>query len=126
MNIFSLSSGKSESYANLAEGLATALVCFDDMNELRDEKRYPVQNHCVLICNSAPYLFPVMENVLYENKTVEQMAVLFQEVRTNFCSTLSFNYISLHMFFFSSIEKCESLHSVTAQNTGADQNLRES
>lgn len=77
--ISSMSSGKSESYANLAEGMATALECFQDMNDLRDEKRY-VQNHCVLICNSAPYLLPVTENALYENNTVEQMAVLFQEV----------------------------------------------
>lgn len=76
----SLSSGKSESNANLAEGLATALVCFDDMNELRDDKSYPVQNHCILLCNSAPYAMPVTENLIYENKTVEQMAVLFQEV----------------------------------------------
>lgn len=78
--IFSLSSGKSESNANLAEGLATALVCFDDMNELRDDKSYPVQNHCILLCNSAPYAMPVTENVAYENKTVEQMAVMCQEV----------------------------------------------
>lgn len=78
--INSLSSGKSESNANLAEGLATALICFDDMNDLRDDKRYQVQNHCILICNSAPYSMPVAETTLYEHKTVEQMAALFQEV----------------------------------------------
>lgn len=79
----SLSSGKSESNANLAEGLATALVCFDDMNDLREDKRYPAQNHCILICNSAPYLMPVTENAQYEHKTVKQMASLFQEVSSS-------------------------------------------
>lgn len=77
---FSLSGGKSESNANLAEGLATALVCFDDMNELREEHRFQVQNHCILLCNSTPYSMPVMECTQYENKTIEQVASLFQEV----------------------------------------------
>lgn len=77
---FSLSGGKSESNANLAEGLATALVCFDDMNEIREEHRFQVQNHCILLCNSTPYSMPVTECLQYENKTIEQMAALFQEV----------------------------------------------
>lgn len=78
--IFSLIGGKSESNANLAEGLATALVCFDDMNEIREEHRFQVQNHCILLCNSTPYSMPVTECLQYENKTIEQMAALFQEV----------------------------------------------
>lgn len=76
-----MSGGKSESNANLAEGLATALVCFDDMNELREEHRFQVQNHCILLCNSTPYSMPVMECLPYENKSVEQIAALFPEVR---------------------------------------------
>lgn len=80
----SLSGGKSESNANLAEGLATALVCFDDMNEIREEHRFQVQNHCILLCNSTPYSMPVMECPIYENKTIEQMAALFQEVGRSF------------------------------------------
>lgn len=76
----SLSGGKSESNANLAEGLATALVCFDDMNEIREEHRFQVQNHCILLCNSTPYSMPVTECLQYESKTIEQMAALFQEV----------------------------------------------
>lgn len=75
-----MTGGKSESNANLAEGMATALICFDDMNEIREEQRYQVQNHCILICNSSPYSMPVFECIQYENKTVEQMAVLFHEV----------------------------------------------
>lgn len=79
-----MSGGKSESNANLAEGLATALVCFDDMNEIREEHRFQVQNHCILLCNSTPYSMPVMECTQYENKTIEQIATLFQEVNIIF------------------------------------------
>lgn len=75
-----LTGGKSESNANLAEGMATTLVCFDDMNEMRDDRFMQVQKHCILICNSAPYSMPVQECQLYENKTVEQMATIFHEV----------------------------------------------
>lgn len=77
---FSLTGGKSESNANLAEGMATTLVCFDDMNEMRDDRFMQVQKHCILICNSAPYSMPVQECQQYENKTVEQMATVFHEV----------------------------------------------
>lgn len=76
----SLTGGKSESNANLAEGMATTLVCFDDMNEMRDDRFMQVQKHCILICNSAPYSMPVQECQQYENKTVEQMATIFHEV----------------------------------------------
>lgn len=75
----SLTGGKSESNAHLAEGLATALVCFDDMNEIRED-RYQVQNYCILVCNSTPYSIPVNECTAYENKTIEQLAALFHEV----------------------------------------------
>lgn len=85
-----MSGGKSESNANLAEGLATALVCFDDMNEIREEHRFQVQNHCILLCNSTPYSMPVMECTPYENKTIEQMAALFQEVMNNLCCIFYF------------------------------------
>lgn len=77
--LFSLSGGKSESNANLAEGLATALVCFEDMNEIRED-RFQVQNYCILLCNSTPYPMPVSECTAYENKTIEQLAVLYHEV----------------------------------------------
>ncbi len=76
----SLTGGKSESNANLAEGMATTLVCFDDMNEMRDDRFMQVQKHCILICNSAPYSMAVQECQQYENKTVEQMATIFHEV----------------------------------------------
>lgn len=77
--LFSLTGGKSESNANLAEGLATALVCFEDMNEIRED-RYQVQNYCILICNSTPYSMPVSECIIYENKSIEQLATMFHEV----------------------------------------------
>lgn len=83
----SLTGGKSESNACLADAMATAMVCFDDMKKARDDTRF-VQNHCILICNSAPYSMPVFECTPYENKTVEQMAVLFQEVCNFFCFSI--------------------------------------
>uniref|UniRef100_A0A1B0C941 Mediator of RNA polymerase II transcription subunit 25 n=1 Tax=Lutzomyia longipalpis TaxID=7200 RepID=A0A1B0C941_LUTLO len=80
---FRLTGGKSESYANLAEGMATALVCFDDLEERRDQGT-PTQKHCILICNSVPYSMPVQECYMYENKTVDQLATIFQEKEINF------------------------------------------
>lgn len=95
--VFSLSGGKSESNANLAEGLATALVCFDDMNEIREEHRFQVQNHCILLCNSTPYSMPVVECLQYETKTIEQIATLFQEVR--FPKKRKIQFKLIHCFF---------------------------
>ncbi|CAD7077038.1 unnamed protein product [Hermetia illucens] len=78
-----LTGGKSESNANLAEGLATALVCFDDLKERRFND-VNVQKHCILICNSSPYTMPVVECPQYEAKTVEQLAATFHEKKINF------------------------------------------
>ncbi|XP_055697270.1 mediator of RNA polymerase II transcription subunit 25 isoform X4 [Phlebotomus papatasi] len=78
-----LTGGKSESYANLAEGMATTLVCFDDLEERRDQGTL-TQKHCILICNSVPYSMPVQECYMYENKTVDQLASIFQEKEINF------------------------------------------
>lgn len=80
--VFRLSGGRSESNANLAEGMATALVCFDDLDERRDHG-FANQKHCILICYSIPYSMPVMECHQYENKTVEQLATIFQEKNIN-------------------------------------------
>ncbi|XP_005190085.1 mediator of RNA polymerase II transcription subunit 25 [Musca domestica] len=79
--------GGMESYANLAEGFATAHVCFDDMKEhrsgLRNEPTLNTQKHCILMCNSPPCLMPVMECWKYSGKTVEQLAALFHERKIN-------------------------------------------
>lgn len=64
----------------MAEGLATALLCFEDMNEIREDHSSKVQNHCILLCNSTPYSLPVSECTAFEGKTIEQLAGLFQEV----------------------------------------------
>lgn len=68
--------GMAESHAYMGEGLATALVFFEDLQEIREAK----QRHCILICNSPPYNFPIMECEMYAGRSVEQMAILFQEV----------------------------------------------
>lgn len=39
-----------------------------------------MQKHCILVCNSPPYLLPVMECQNYAGKTVDQLAAILQEV----------------------------------------------
>ena len=70
----------SEAHANLNEGLAVALNCFQDITELR-ENDISTQKNCILIANSTPYTMPVQHCLEYENKTYEQLAGIFQEVR---------------------------------------------
>lgn len=64
-----LTGGKSESYANLAEGMSVALHCFEDFSEIRSGQRGTssspstqnlAQKHCIMVCNSAPYSCPFM------------------------------------------------------------------
>lgn len=77
-----MSGGKSECNASLAEGLATALVCFQDIEKKRD-KDTQTNKHCILISNSSPYSMPVTECYEYEGKTVEQLAAIFLEKNIN-------------------------------------------
>lgn len=118
----SFSGGKSESNANMAEGLATALVCFDDMNELREE-RYQVENYCILICNSTPYSMPVSECTTYEHKTIEQLAALFNEVIDD---SIHFHGRLWQYFFLCFSEKYQFIDRFTDKNTDFDENLRKS
>ncbi|XP_045479240.1 mediator of RNA polymerase II transcription subunit 25 [Harmonia axyridis] len=74
--------GKGESHANIAEGLATALQCFEELQTKRDAA-VNVQKHCLLICNSPPYLMPVMETQSYAGKTAEQLAAILLENNIN-------------------------------------------
>lgn len=71
--------GKGEAYANIAEGLATALQCFDDLQLKRDGLSM-VQKHCILICNSPPYLLPVMEAPSLSGHSVDELASFLLEV----------------------------------------------
>lgn len=71
--------GKGESHANIAEGLATALQCFEDLQQRREPNILP-QKHCILVCNSPPYLLPVMESAAFAGHNVDQLAVILQEV----------------------------------------------
>lgn len=74
--------GKGESCANIAEGLAAALQCFEELQQKR-EASTSVQKHCILVCNSPPYLLPVMESQNYAGKTVDQLATILQEKNIN-------------------------------------------
>ncbi|KAI5733839.1 hypothetical protein M8J76_016621 [Diaphorina citri] len=81
LNLFEkmeLVGGKGEGYANIAEGLATALVYFEDLQSLRESSCVP-HKHCILVCNSPPYSVPVMQCSLYAGQTLEQLATVFCE-----------------------------------------------
>lgn len=71
--------GKGEACANVAEGLATGLLYFEDL-QLKREPSSASQKHCILVCNSPPYQTPVQESFKYSGHTVEQLAALYQEV----------------------------------------------
>lgn len=71
--------GKGESHANIGEGLATGLQCFEDLQSRR-EPTTASQKHCILVCNSPPYQTVVQESYKFAGHTVEQLAGMFQEV----------------------------------------------
>ena len=71
--------GMGESYANIGEGLATALICFEDL-QVRREPNTASQKHCILVCNSPPYLTVVQETYKFSGQTVDQLAPILQEV----------------------------------------------
>lgn len=71
--------GMGESHANIAEGLATALQCFEDL-QVRREPNTAAQKHCILVCNSPPYLTVVQESYKFANHTIDQLAPLLQDV----------------------------------------------
>ncbi|KAJ8922602.1 hypothetical protein NQ315_007633 [Exocentrus adspersus] len=75
--------GKGESHANVAEGLATALHCFEELQQQKRDSSVTVQKHCILICGSPPYLLPVLESQVYSGKTAEQLAAILQEKNIN-------------------------------------------
>ncbi|XP_011299870.1 mediator of RNA polymerase II transcription subunit 25 isoform X2 [Fopius arisanus] len=70
--------GKGESHANIGEGLATALLCFEDL-QIKREPNTNAQKHCILVCNSPPYQTVVQESHKFAGHTVENLAAVFQE-----------------------------------------------
>jgi mediator of RNA polymerase II transcription subunit 25 len=89
--------GKGESHANIAEGLATALQAFEDLQQKREGTNILTQKHCVLVCNSPPYLMPVMESLTYSGHTTDQLAGLLKEVSQHSCSEPVLNISSLKL-----------------------------
>lgn len=78
--LFRLIGGKGESHANIAEGLATALQAFEDLQQKREGNNIITQKHCILVCNSPPYFMPVMEASTYSGHTIDQLAAILNEV----------------------------------------------
>lgn len=110
-----LTGGKSESYANLAEGMSVAMQCFDDFTEIRNTQsgdsgstatQNTTQKHCIMVCNSAPYSMPVpLAGPPFEMKNYEQLAMLFHEVRlaTGGTSSVSFLIAAIVSLFQNNI-----------------------
>lgn len=110
----------------MAEALATGLVCIEDMNAMRESFKpdeVPVENHCILICNSPPYAAPVQQHPDYLGYTVDQLAPLFPEVHwsntisrstqsnafihiTELCRLLC-HFREISIYRFSHREKCQ-------------------
>lgn len=67
------------------------------------------QKHCILVCNSPPYLLPVMESHTYAGKTGEQLAAILQEVPGYILS--SFDVI---VFI---LERNQFIHNIPKKNT---------
>ncbi|XP_008546945.1 mediator of RNA polymerase II transcription subunit 25 [Microplitis demolitor] len=74
--------GRGESHANIAEGLATALICFEDL-QLEREPSTASQKHCILVCNSPPYQISVQESYKFLNYTIESLPPVFQKRNIN-------------------------------------------
>ncbi|XP_020293068.1 mediator of RNA polymerase II transcription subunit 25 [Pseudomyrmex gracilis] len=74
--------GKGECFANIGEGLATGLQCFEDL-QLRREPNTASQKHCILICNSPPYQTMIQESYKFAGHTIEQLATIYQERNIN-------------------------------------------
>jgi len=77
---YRLVGGKGESHANIAEGLATALQAFDDLKQKREGTNIMTQKHCILVCNSPPYMMGVMESSTYLGMNTDQLAGVLNEV----------------------------------------------
>lgn len=117
--------GKGEAYANIAEGLATAIQCFEDLKLKRDGP-VMVQKHCILVCNSPPYQLPVMESPSLSGRTVEQLASFLLEVSlinpvlfNSQSFTVNCRSFNVFFYFFCSITSArhQSIHPLTSENS---------
>lgn len=120
--------GKGESCANIGEGLATALQCFEDL-QARREPNVASQKHCILVCNSPPYQTVVQETYKYANHTVEQLAGLFQEVQNQTQKSHQQKLITTKKLTFtpSNISaQHKLLNPITSQDSSSLQTLRKS
>lgn len=102
--MFRLIGGRGESHASIAEGLATALSCFDELAAMRgsggavegsgaDGASSPTGGstgavvlnrpcrHALLVASSPPYAMPAQECHPYAGNTAEQLAAMLHEVR---------------------------------------------
>lgn len=87
------------------------MSCFDEL-QLKRDPNVMVQKHCILICNSPPYLIPVFECQTYSGKNAEQLAGLLQEV---YNATLLFTQI----FQFFVTEKHPFIDYISQKNSPA-------
>lgn len=73
--------------SHIAEGLSTAINLLDDFQVIRENSTAPfteTPKHCILICNSTPYMEPVVEDPVFCGLTIEQLMNVMTEKNINF------------------------------------------
>lgn len=128
--------GKGESYANIGEGLATGLQCFEDLQQKR-EPSTASQKHCILICNSPPYQIMIQECYKFAGKTIEQLAAIYQEVsdadvvqqECDYEWTEAINLSDIYILFsytYIYSDEYQHLHTIAKEDPSVVQIVRES
>ena len=80
MDKMSFRGGHAESLSHVTEGIATALQCFDDLQEMRESipsgVNNTIQKHCILFCNSPPYDLPTVESLTYNGMHLDELVAI--------------------------------------------------
>ncbi|PIK43473.1 putative mediator of RNA polymerase II transcription subunit 25 [Apostichopus japonicus] len=75
--------GGGESKSLLSEGLASALQIFDDIENITENGRSSLIQHCIVIASSPPFLTPAVHGSQYSGYTVEELAAFISERNVN-------------------------------------------
>ena len=93
--------GRGDTMSSGQEGIAAALEVFSDLEEERP-KGLVTTKHILYVCNSPCYDMPIIENVSYMGKTLDELAAIVVERKVN----VSFFTPRKLPFFYKLYEKC--------------------
>ena len=93
--------GRGDTMSSGQEGIAAALEVFSDLEEERP-KGLVTTKHILYVCNSPCYDMPIIENVSYNGKTLDELAAIVVERKVN----VSFFTPRKLPFFYKLYEKC--------------------